>query len=73
MAYGRPLKGRTRRVPVTVHVAIGLLDIIDGHVEETKQQQTGSYSRSDFYDEAVKLYLGRLGKLPEEEHSEKND
>lgn len=71
--YGRPLKGKTRRVPITVHAAIGLLDIIDEHVEEIKQQQTSSYSRSDFYDEAIKLYLDHLGKLPEESKKNKRN
>ena len=64
--YGRPLKGRTRRVPITVHTAIGILDIIDQYVEERNQEEK-SYSRSDFYNEAARLYLEHLGRLPEEE------
>lgn len=63
-AYGRPLKGKTRRVPITVHVLIGMLDIIDEYVNERYQQQKG-YSRSDFYNEAAKFYLEHLGRLPE--------
>ena len=66
-AYGRPLKGKTRRTPITVHAPIGMLDIIDEYVEERDQQQEGAYSRSDFYNEAAKLYLKHLGRLPEDE------
>lgn len=65
--YGRPLKGRTRRVPITVHTAIGILDIIDQYVEERNQEEKTAYSRSDFYNEAARLYLEHLGRLPEEE------
>lgn len=65
--YGRPLKGKTRRVPITVHSSVGMLDIIDEYVEERDQQQDGAYSRSDFYNEAATAYLRQLGKLPEEE------
>jgi len=64
--YGRPLKGKTRRVPITVHTAISILDIIDQYVEERNQEEK-AYSRSDFYNEAVRLYLEHLGRLPEEE------
>jgi hypothetical protein len=64
--YGRPLKGRTRRVPITVHTAIGILEIIDQYVEERAQEEK-TYSRSDFYNEAARLYLEHLGRLPEEE------
>lgn len=64
--YGRPLKGRTRRIPITVHTAIGILEIIDQYVEERAQEEK-TYSRSDFYNEAARLYLEHLGRLPEEE------
>ena len=60
--YGRPLKGKTRRVPITVHTAIGILDIIDQYVEERNQEEK-AYSRSDFYNEAARLYLEHLGRL----------
>ncbi len=65
--HGRPLKGKTRRVPITVHTAIGILDIIDQYVEERNQEEKTAYSRSDFYNEAARLYLEHLGRLPEEE------
>lgn len=41
--YGRPLKGKTRRVPITVHTAIGILDIIDQYVEERNQEEKKAY------------------------------
>jgi len=67
MAYGRPLKGKSRRVPITVHAPIDTLDIIDEYTEERDQQQDGAYSRSDFYNEAATFYLNHLGRLPEDE------
>lgn len=68
--YGRPLKGKTRRVPITVHAAMGMLEMIEEYVEERNQQQEGAYSRSDFYNEAAVLFLKHLERLPEEEKSE---
>ena len=47
MAYGRPLKGRSRRVPITVHASVETLDIIDDYVEAQNQQRESQYSRSD--------------------------
>ena len=67
MAYGRPLKGKSRRVPITVHAPIDTLDIIDEYTEERDQQQDGAYSRSDFYNEAATFYLKHLGRLPKDE------
>jgi transcriptional regulator of met regulon len=67
MAYGRPLKGKSRRVPITVHAPIDTLDIIDEYTDERDQQQDGAYSRSDFYNEAATFYLKHLGRLPEDE------
>jgi len=65
--YGRPMKGKTRRVPITVHSSVGVLDIIDDYVEERDRRQEGAYSRSDFYNEAATFYLKHLGRLPEDE------
>lgn len=67
MAYGRPLKGRSRRVPITVHASVGTLDIIDEYVEERKKQQERQYSRSDFWNEAAALYMEQLGIAPKDE------
>ncbi len=69
---GRPLKGKTRRVPITIHAPTGKLDIIDEYVEKRNNQQEASYSRSDFYNEAAILYLDHLGILPEEEDRTKS-
>ena len=71
MAYGRPLKGRSRRVPITVHASVGTLDIIDEYVEERKKQQERQYSRSDFWNEAATMYMKQLGIAPEDEEKEK--
>lgn len=69
--FGRPMKGRTRRVPITVYLASGMLDTIDDYVEKKNQQQEAAYSRSDFYNEAAEIYLKQLGYLPEEEREER--
>lgn len=64
--YGRPMKGRTRRFPITVNVEQGTLEEIDKFVET--RQQEGPYSRSDFYEEAAALLLqqksGRTKNVP---------
>ena len=48
MAYGRKLKGTSRRVPITVHAPLDRLDAIDEYVEERRQQEGKAYSRSTF-------------------------
>lgn len=65
MAYGRKLKGATRRVPITVHAPLDRLDQIDCYVEERSREDGKAYSRSDFYEEAAMYYLQHLGKLPD--------
>lgn len=67
MPYGRPLKGKSRRVSVTVHTPVGLLDIIDNYVEERDSQEKRAYTRSDFFGEAALLYLRKLGLEPDSE------
>lgn len=57
MPYGRPMKGKYRRVPTTVHIPTGTLDIIDDYLEE----QGGKISRSDFIVEAIDAQLKKLG------------
>ena len=37
MAYGRPMKNGTRRVPVTLHIPIGMLETIDDYVADYAQ------------------------------------
>ena len=67
MPYGRPLKGKSRRVSVTIHSPVGLLDIIDNYVEERDSQEKRAYTRSDFFGEAALLYLRQLGLSPDDE------
>lgn len=57
MPYGRPMKGKYRRVPTTVHIPTGTLDVIDEYLE----QQPGVTSRSDFIVAAIDAYLKQLG------------
>lgn len=66
MAYGRKLKGATRRVPITVHAPLDRLEQIDVYVEERSETDGKAYSRSDFYEEAARMYLEQLGRLPKE-------
>ena len=66
MAYGRKLKGATRRVPITVHAPLDRLEQIDAYVEERSETDGKAYSRSDFYEEAARMYLEQLGRLPKE-------
>ena len=66
MAYGRPFKGKARRVPITVHAGMDTLELIDEYVAE----QPGAYSRSDFYSEAAIRYLKELGRLQNDEPTE---
>ena len=67
MPYGRPLKGKSRRVSVAIHSPVGLLDIIDNYVEERDSQEKRAYTRSDFFGEAALLYLRQLGLNPDSE------
>lgn len=71
MAYGRPMKNKTRRVPVTVHISTGMLDVVDQYVEDRKASGESAYSRSDFYNEAATAFLKSIGIDPDEE-SERN-
>lgn len=66
MAYGRKLKGATRRVPITVHAPLDRLDQIDEYVDEHREAEGKAYSRSDFYEEAAEFYLKYLGRIPED-------
>ena len=68
MPYGRPMKGKFRRVPTTVHIPTGTLDVIDDYLEE----QPGNTSRSDFILAAINEYLEKLG-LSDPEMAEASD
>lgn len=71
MPYGRPMKGASRRVPTTVHIPTGTLDIIDNYIDDReKDVETGRMSRSDFINEAVNRYLVELGLVEPESNTE---
>lgn len=61
MAYGRPMKNKTRRVPVTVHIPVGMLELIDSYVDECTETSGTAYSRSDFYNDAAVALLQSKG------------
>ena len=61
MAYGRPMKGGSRRTPITVHAPNNIIDMIDAHVEEYAAETETAYSRSDFYNEAAIALLRSRG------------
>ena len=60
--FGRPLKGKDRRVSVAVYVTGSTLDAIEEYVAE-RQQTERTYSRSDFVNEALEKYMRGLGIL----------
>ena len=71
MPYGRPMKGASRRVPTTVHLPTGTLDIIDNYIDDReKNVESGRMSRSDFINEAVNRYLVELGLVEPESNTE---
>ena len=61
MPYGRPMKGKYRRVPATVHIPTGTLDIIDNYLEERNDKDGTKITRSDFIVEAIEAHLKELG------------
>lgn len=61
MPYGRPMKGKFRRVPATVHIPTGVLDIIDNHLEEINERDGTKITRSDFIVEAIEEHIKKLG------------
>ena len=71
MPYGRPMKGASRRVPTTVHLPTGTLDIIDNYIDDhEKNVESGRMSRSDFVNEAVNRYLVELGLVEPESNTQ---
>lgn len=61
MAYGRPMKGGSRRTPITIHAPNNIIEIIDAHVEDYAAETETAYSRSDFYNEAALALLRSRG------------
>lgn len=61
MAYGRPMKNETRRIPVTVHIPLGMLNLIDEYVDQHCTETGTAYSRSDFYNDAAVALLQSKG------------
>ena len=68
MRYGRPMKGKSRRLPVTIHIPADLLPIIDAHVDERADEMKSAYSRSEFVVEAVVALLRSRGVAVDDEH-----
>ena len=60
---GRPMKGKDRRVQIGVYVSGSVIDAIDAYVEERDIAERRSYSRSDFINDAIELYMKKLGLL----------
>lgn len=61
MPYGRPIKGKSRRVPTTVYIPTGTLDIIDDYLEERNAKDGTKITRSDFIVEAINARMKELG------------
>lgn len=66
MTYGRPMKGATRRIPITVHTTSGMIDAIDAYASKRCQEEGHAYSRSDFWNEAAEALLRILGRWTDE-------
>ena len=50
-------------MPITVHAPLDRLEQIDAYVEERSEADGKAYIRSDFYEEAARMYLEQLGRL----------
>ena len=73
MALGRPLKGGSRRTPITVHAPYKIIEIVDDYVSGIAEEKGISYTRSDFYNDAVIAMLDSLGiPVPEEDRRTQN-
>lgn len=66
MALGRPMKGATRRIPITIHTTADIIAAIDAYTGERRLDGEKAYSRSDFWNEAAESLLQSLGRLPQE-------
>ena len=58
---GRPLKGASRRIPITVHIPVDTLEAVDKYVSEVAESRGEPYSRSDFYADAAVAFLRSKG------------
>ena len=66
MSYGRPLKGKERRFPITIHTTQQMLDHIDAYVDD-RASKGEAYSRSDFFNEAAETQLQHLGRWSDQD------
>lgn len=60
-ARGRPLKGRSKRVRITLWAEAATVEQIDRVVEQ-RDADGRNCSRSDVYEEAATKYLEELGE-----------
>lgn len=63
---GRPMKGKTRRIPYTIHINEETVTAIDAYADERSREEGKAYSRSDFLNTAAENLLRQLGRIPEE-------
>ncbi|MDR1687455.1 MAG: hypothetical protein LBS21_02440 [Clostridiales bacterium] len=63
---GRPIKGKDRRMQIAIYVSVSALDTIDAYVEE-RHREKRSYSRSEFFNEAIEKHMKDLGLLDGED------
>ena len=69
--YGRPLKGRERRIQVGVYMMPNVVDMIDDYIAERYDPKKGQYSRSEFINEAVEKHMRDLGLIENKDDEEK--
>jgi len=73
VTLGRPLKGGSRRTPITIHAPYKIIEIIDDYVAACAEKTGIAYSRSDFYNDAAIAMLDALGiDVPEGDRRTKN-
>ena len=58
---GRPVKGSSARKAITIHMELDKIGIIDDYVFERRNDGSKGYSRSEFVNDAITLYMKELG------------
>jgi hypothetical protein len=69
---GRPRKGKDRRQQIGVYVTGSVIEVIEGYVANRQATQR-AYSRSDFFNEALELYMKEIGLIQPKEEGTNDD
>lgn len=63
MKLGRPLKGKKKRIQITIYADMDVLNALDELVYQQQMAGDRSASRSEEYNKAMKKHLRDLGIL----------